>query len=108
MAPAQAMRDAYDDLRAHQFAFIAGMRAALCGVLDRFDPSQLERRLSRKSVIDSVLPMNRKARMWNLFEDLFADVSHEAEDDFHALFGREFVRAYEEQLARVAQPEKEV
>jgi len=35
MPAAPAMRDAYDDLRAHQFGFIAGMRAALEGVLAR-------------------------------------------------------------------------
>ena len=39
MAAAPAMRDAYDDLRAHQFGFLAGMRAALEGVLERFDPA---------------------------------------------------------------------
>ena len=35
----RAMRDAYDDLRAHQFGFLAGMRAALEGILKRFDPA---------------------------------------------------------------------
>ena len=39
MPPARAMRDAFDDLRAHQFGFMAGMRAALEGVLGRFDPA---------------------------------------------------------------------
>ena len=34
------MRDAYDDLRAHQFGFLAGMRAALEGMLKRFDPAR--------------------------------------------------------------------
>jgi FHA domain-containing protein len=101
MTPLRAMRDAYDDLRAHQFAFIAGMRAALAGVLARFDPGALEHRLTEKSMIDSVLPMNRKAKLWALFEQLHSDIQREAEDDFDALFGREFLRAYEAQLARL-------
>src|SRR5262245_4903441 len=107
MTPLRAMRDAYDDLRAHQFAFVAGMRAALTGVLARFDPETLERRLTEKSVIDSVLPMNRKAKLWDLFEQLHSDLQREAEDDFDALFGREFLRAYEAQLAKLEQAGKD-
>lgn len=101
MTPLRAMRDAYDDLRAHQIATMAGMRAALAGVLSRFDPQRLERRLTEKSVIDSVIPMNRKAKLWDLFEQLFGDLSHEAEGDFDALFGKEFLRAYEEALDQI-------
>lgn len=101
MAPDEAMRDAYDDLRAHQLGFMAGMRAALAGVLARFKPEELETRLSDKSFLDSVLPANRKAKLWDLYEQRFSDISREAEDDFHSLFGREFLRAYEEQIQRL-------
>lgn len=95
MPPAPAMRDAYDDLRAHQFAFVAGMRAALEGVLKRFDPGVLEGKLTQKSVLASVLPGARKARMWDVFTELYSQISAEASDDFHELFGKEFLRAYE-------------
>jgi FHA domain-containing protein len=101
MGPQRAMRDAYDDLRSHQFAFMAGMRAALEGVLQKFDPEQLERRLAQASVLDSLLPMNRKARLWHLFAERYGEISREAEDDFHSLFGREFLRAYEEQIEKL-------
>ena len=99
LPPVAAMRDAYDDLRLHQFGFMAGLRAALAGVLQRFDPAVLEQRLLHKSVLDSVLPMNRRAKLWDLYEQLYRDIASEAEDDFHTLFGREFLRAYEEQVA---------
>ena len=49
MPPVAAMRDAFDDLRAHQLGVMAGMRAALEGVLERFDPAQLEGQLTRRS-----------------------------------------------------------
>lgn len=101
MPPVAAMRDAYDDLRAHQFGFMAGLRAALAGVLKRFDPAVLEQRLTHKSMLDSLLPMNRRAKLWDLYEQLYREVAREAEDDFHTLFGREFLRAYEEQVARL-------
>jgi FHA domain-containing protein len=106
MAPVPAMKDAYDDLRAHQFGFMAGMRAALDGVLQRFDPAQLELRLSEKSVIDSLVPAARKARLWNRFSELYTEIGKEAGDDFHALFGKAFLRAYEAQLAQLEQNDR--
>jgi FHA domain-containing protein len=106
MEPLRAMEDSYDDLRSHQFGFLAGVRAALAGVLQRFSPEELERRLTQKTVIDTLLPMNRKAKLWDLFAERYQDISHEAEEDFHALFGKEFLRAYEEQIAKLEQEEK--
>jgi type VI secretion system FHA domain protein len=106
MPPQEAMRDAYDDLRAHQFGFMAGMRAALAGVLKRFEPEALEQRVVARSLLDNLLPGSRKARLWDLFAQMYGEISQEAEDDFHALFGREFLRAYEEQVERL-QAERE-
>lgn len=103
MPPLKAMQDAHKDLCAHQFGVVAGMRAALAGVLQRFNPAQLAKRLTRKNVVDSLLPSHRKTKLWDLFEDLYDDVSREAEDDFHTLFGKEFLRAYEAQIEKLEQ-----
>ncbi|MFG6413063.1 type VI secretion system-associated FHA domain protein TagH [Roseateles sp. DC23W] len=96
--PQRAMRDAFDDLRAHQLAFLAGMRAALEGLLTRFDPASLEARLTQKSVLSSLLPAARKAQLWSVFQQEYQQIAGELSDDFHQVFGREFLRAYEAQL----------
>jgi FHA domain-containing protein len=101
MPAAPAVRDAFDDLRAHQLGVMAGMKAALDGVLQRFDPQQLEAKLTRKSAIASLIPATRKARLWELFQELFGQLSSEAQDDFDELFGKAFLRAYEAQLDRL-------
>ncbi|MDP9901032.1 type VI secretion system-associated FHA domain protein TagH [Variovorax ginsengisoli] len=101
MEPVPAMRDAFNDLRAHQFGFVAGMRAALAGVLERFKPSELEGRLQQRSVLRSLLPGSRKAAMWEVFTEHYAQISTEAEDDFHTLFGKAFLKAYEEHIAQL-------
>lgn len=101
MPPAPAMRDAFDDLRAHQLGVMAGMRAALDGVLGRFDPAQLEGKLTKKSAINSLIPATRKARLWELFQELFTQLQSEAQDDFDELFGKAFLKAYEDQLDRL-------
>jgi FHA domain-containing protein len=103
MQPAEAMKDAYNDLRSHQFGFMAGMRAALEGVLGRFDPAQLEGRLTRKSMLSSILPGTRRAQLWELYEKLYREISKEAQDDFQTLFGKEFLRAYEAQIDKLEQ-----
>ena len=99
----KAMRDAYDDLRAHQFGFLAGMRAALEGILKRFDPAILEGKLTqKKSMLSSLIPAKRKAQMWDVFTELYGQISSEASDDFHELFGKEFLRAYNEYIDQLA------
>lgn len=106
MPPLLAMKDAHDDLRSHQFGFMAGMRAALDGVLARLNPEQLEHRLRQKSMLDSLLSMHRKARLWDLFAEFYQDIASEAQEDFNALFGKEFLRAYEAQIAKLAREQK--
>ncbi len=101
MPAAAAVRDAFDDLRAHQLGVMAGMRAALEGVLGRFDPQQLEAKLTHRSAINSLIPATRKARLWESFQELFAQLQTEAQDDFDELFGKAFLRAYEDQLDRL-------
>jgi len=98
MPPMRAMKDAYDDLRAHQFGFMAGMRAALDEVLGRFAPQELAKRLTNPSMLDSLLPTNRKAKLWDLFVERYRDVASEAREDFNAAFGKAFLRAYEAQV----------
>ncbi len=101
MPPGPAVRDAFDDLRAHQLGVMAGMRAALEGVLLRFDPQQLEGKLTKKSAINSLIPATRKARLWEAFQELFSQLQAEAQDDFDELFGKAFLKAYEDQLDRL-------
>jgi len=101
LPPLRAMKDAYDDLRAHQLGFLAGMRAALEEVLARFGPRELDKRLSAQSMLDDLLPMNRKAKLWDLFIERHAALTAEAREDFNAAFGKAFRRAYEAQVKQL-------
>ncbi len=92
--PLKAMSEAYDDLRAHDRDLVASIRAALRGLLARFDPDELGNRLGGDSMIDSLLPANRKARRWDSFVDVYADVCVEAEQDFWSVFENELKKSY--------------
>ncbi|QNP49156.1 type VI secretion system-associated FHA domain protein TagH [Diaphorobacter aerolatus] len=100
-----AMHDAFDDLRAHQFGVMVGMRAALAELIERFGPEHLEKKIAAKSALDSLFSAQRKARLWDQFIALYATIAREAEDDFHALFGKAFAEAYEQQMARLKSDE---
>lgn len=97
----QAIKESFDDLKAHQLAVMAGVQASIKHLLKRFQPAVLEARLSQPSGIGALLPGRRQAQYWELFTELYANISREAEDDFEDLFGREFSRAYEEQSSKL-------
>lgn len=101
MPPDQAVGESFDDLRAHQLALMAGVQAAIKYLLARFEPRELEGRLNKPSGLSALLPNGRRAHYWELFTELYATISQEAEDGFQELFGREFSRAYEEHIMRL-------
>jgi FHA domain-containing protein len=98
LSPVRSVKEAFDDLRAHHLGFLAGMRAALDDVLLRFTPAELQNRLAEPTVLDTVLPINRKAKLWDLFVERYEDVAGEARENFNAVFGKAFLRAYEAQV----------
>lgn len=101
--PVEAMAGAFDDLRAHELAVMAGMRAALGAVLHRFDPGQIAARLDGTSVMDRMMASHRKAKLWDRLVAVYGEIAREADDDLQRLFGAAFSQAYEEQVARLRQ-----
>ena len=101
LPPVQSVREAFEDLKIHQVATMAGMEAAMRYVLKRFNPASLQQRVQKHGVLDTMLPMNRKAKTWELFAELYAEIASEAEVDFNAVFGKAFMRAYDDYVRRV-------
>jgi len=98
--PLTAAQEAFDDVRGHELAVMAGVQTALMALLRRFEPGALEKRLM-PGMLGSLLPAARKARTWELFCATYKDIAHDAEGDFQSVFGREFARAYDEQARKL-------
>jgi type VI secretion system FHA domain protein len=96
--PVQAVGDAFQDLRAHEVALFAGMRAALLGAIQRFDPKTLEAELEKSA---GGLGLNRKAKLWEQFTVFQQKLARDAEDDFNKVFGREFMGTYMAQVKQL-------
>ncbi len=94
LPPVKAIQDACNDVRAHELAVMAGMRAGLAGVIKRFEPHILESRIKKGGALSAVLPALYKSKLWDAFVGMYQEIERDAEDHFDKLFGREFVRAY--------------
>jgi len=100
-SPVDAFRESYEDIKAHQLAMIAGMRAAYKSMLEYFNPDDLEAEFDRalkRGVLGGVL---NKTKYWDLYEDLYKSLAKDPDSSFHKLFGDEFARAYEDQMQRL-------
>lgn len=92
-----AFDDAFDDIRCHQMAMLAGVRAAFESLLAHFGPDRLEQEVDggKRSAFGG------KAKYWEKYRENFEGLVKNPDDCFRRLFGDEFARAYEEQLARL-------
>lgn len=98
LSAVEAFEDAFNDIRYHQLAMLAGMRAGFEQVLDRFDPQQLQEAFDKRARRGSLLAVNAKARYWEQFVQEFQELAQDRERAFRQLFAEEFAVAYERQL----------
>jgi type VI secretion system FHA domain protein len=103
---AEAAKQGFEDIQAHEMAMIAGLRSALDELVGRFAPEALAAELTGKG-LDKVLPMARKARCWDLLAERHAQIAATASEDFMKVFGDAFTRAYDEQIAMLARARRE-
>jgi type VI secretion system protein ImpI/type VI secretion system protein len=79
---------------------VSGMEAALRGLLQKLDPKALEEKIETGGGLSALLK-GKKARYWEVYEKMYAEISDQAENDFQDLFSREFARAYQDQLKKL-------
>ena len=98
MSGTTAFEDAFDDIRCHQMAMLAGVRAAFESLLVHFNPDRFEQEAdggSKRSAFAG------KGKYWERYREHFEGLNKDPDDCFRRLFGDEFARAYEEQLSRL-------
>jgi type VI secretion system FHA domain protein len=99
--PVKAFEDAFDDVRNHQMAMLAGVRAAFEAMLAEFDPDRLQEEFDRQPRKGALISMPAKMRYWEMYREKVHGIVKDADTSFRELFGDEFARAYEEQLERL-------
>lgn len=91
-----AIVDAMDDIRLHQVALLTGVRAAFDDLIGQFDPARFEDDGGRRSRFG----LGGGKGPWDRYRAHYAGLAADPEERFRRLFGDEFARAYEDQLAR--------
>ncbi len=74
------------------------MQAAVSGLLGLFSPSELEKRMSSVSLMDRVMPQLKHARLWETYLQEYQEIAEKAEEDFQDLLGKQFAKAYNDQV----------
>jgi type VI secretion system protein ImpI len=95
LPPDEAINAAFRDLADHQIRTWVAMQSALRRMIDRFDPSAIERELVETGMIQALLAGGRNAKLWQLYNDRYKDIARSAEDRFLGEVGADFRDAYE-------------
>ncbi len=101
LQPIEAFEDAFEDIRNHQLAMLAGMRSGFDSVLERLDAAALQEQFDKQIKRGGLLSMSSKSRYWDLFEEYCRELGADRENSFRRLFGEEFASAYETQLDKL-------
>ena len=101
LTPADAFAEAFDDLRDHQLAMLAGMRASFEAMLAEFDPNHLQQEFDRQPGKAGLPLMPAKLRYWDLYRERVGAMAKDQAATFSRLFGDSFKRAYEEQFRQL-------
>ena len=105
MGAEEAVTDALTDIRLHELASMTAMQTAVRALVVRLGPDQI--RDGKDHGGNRALLGNRKARAWDAYEALHAEVLRGLSDDFDSVFGKRFALAYEqamEELSRRKNP----
>jgi len=97
LGPQEAFEDALNDVRFHQLAMLAGVRAGFDNLMNRFDPTQMQEIFERQG--KRGMFGGGKAAYWDRYAERYEEMSKDRDDAFRRLFGEEFARAYEQQLS---------
>ena len=100
MGPEAAFAEAMNDIREHEIAVVAGMRAAFDCLLKRLAPSLIESEFKARGKHRPALPFSN--RTWAFYKEYYEEFTANAGDDFQGIFGEDFVRAYEDQVSRLS------
>jgi len=97
LGPREAFDDALNDVRFHQLAMLAGVRAGFDNLLNRFDPAQLQETFERQGKRGGLF--GGKSTHWERYTERYQEMANDRDETFRRLFGEEFARAYEQQLS---------
>lgn len=97
-----ALQEAYDDIKAHEFSMATSIQSALnLTIKAYFSPKNIQKNLEKNNPLSSKIPLQREAKLWQLFTDIYDDIAEEASESFELLLAKKIATAYEKQLKEI-------
>lgn len=100
MPAVQAFTEGFEDLQTHQMAMMAGMQATISAIIEQFKPEELQEMFDDQ-LGTSFIPGQKKSRNWEQYVDFYNRLTERLQDDFQNIYGEQFAKAYEEQVAKL-------
>ena len=94
-----AVKEVFRDLKFHHEAVLAAMNISFGEFADRFDPDELQENFDRTLKKKPLFNALNQLRYWQLYCDLYPIMTQRGSGQFPHMFGEEFVRTYEKQIA---------
>ncbi len=83
------------------------MNSAFIEFAERFAPDELEEGFDRSISGSKLFSFMNKSKYWDLYRDLYPILTEKGGGRFPQMFGEEFVRAYERQVAEYQRRDRE-
>jgi type VI secretion system FHA domain protein len=99
LGPIDSVKEVCRDLKFHHDAVLAAMNISFGEFADRFDPDELQENFDRTLKKKPLFAAMNQLRYWRLYCDLYPIMTQRGSGQFPHMFGEEFVREYEKQIA---------
>lgn len=99
LGPQDAVREICRDLKFHHDAMIEAMTTAVREFTEHFNPVELQQSFERSAIRKTWLDAFGKLRFWNMYCDLYPELTDAEGGSLPVRFGEEFVHSYEKCLA---------
>ncbi|WP_156678755.1 type VI secretion system-associated FHA domain protein TagH [Sphingomonas profundi] len=91
----EAVRTAFEDVKKHQLAMLAGVQHALTAVFERLAPAEIERIMKKAAGERKALPFGRGVNPWTVYQTVFDALRLDAASNVNSVMSVAFREGYE-------------
>ena len=95
MGAEEAVRTAFEDIKKHQLAMLAGVQQALSAVFDRLSPQEIDALAQKASGQRKGLPFGRGISPWSVYLTVFEALKKDATSNANGVMSVAFREGYE-------------
>ena len=95
MPAEDAVRSAFEDVKKHQLAMLAGVQHALTAVFERLAPAEVERIMKKAAATRKGLPFGRGVNPWTVYQTIFDALRLDAASNVNSVMSVAFREGYE-------------